>query len=296
MVARRHRGRYSPNGAGDDPRTPPADRFAGRPARRVHGGARLLYLAAIPMLVAAIVAIFSGDAVGTALRLGAFGLFFAAAVLINEGLRAEEAYNARSVARPPAIPRKLLGAVAAGAGIALGARIAWQLDLLSSGIFGLVGLAAAILGFGPDPMRAKGIADFDSRRAAEAVERAEAMLAEMLEAARGFRDRALEARVEHFAAAAREMFRAVEQDPRDLSRARKFLGVYLTGARDATVKFAAIHARSPDAKARSDYEALLDDLEASFNAHRAELLNDDRAALDVEIEVLRKRLRREGLA
>ncbi|HEU0221621.1 MAG TPA: 5-bromo-4-chloroindolyl phosphate hydrolysis family protein, partial [Paracoccaceae bacterium] len=109
-------------------------------------------------------------------------------------------------------------------------------------------------------------------------------------------DRGLEARLERFGQAAREMFRAVEADPRDLTRARKLLGVYLTGARDATVKFADLYARSRDAKARQDYEALLTDLEASFAAHRQELLEEDRGALDVEIEVLRRRLRQEGLA
>ncbi|MEM8740896.1 MAG: 5-bromo-4-chloroindolyl phosphate hydrolysis family protein, partial [Pseudomonadota bacterium] len=86
------------------------------------------------------------------------------------------------------------------------------------------------------------------------------------------------------------------EDPRDLSRARKFLGVYLTGARDATVKFAEVYAKTRDEAARTEYEALLKDLERSFETHRAGLLDDNRSALDVEIEVLRKRLKQEGLA
>ena len=94
---------------------------------------------------------------------------------------------------------------------------------------------------------------------------------------------------------AREVFRVVEKDPRDLSRARTFLSVYLLGLRDATVKFADLWGRSRDPVARAAYEALLGDLEKSFGAQRTHLLEDNRSDLDVEIEVLRERLQQDGL-
>ena len=77
--------------------------------------------------------------------------------------------------------------------------------------------------------------------------------------------------------------------------ARRYLGVYLLGARDATVKFADIYARTRDPQVRADYEALLDDLEKEFAARTEKLLLDDRTNLDIEIEVLRERLEREGV-
>ena len=67
------------------------------------------------------------------------------------------------------------------------------------------------------------------------------------------------------------------------------------GLRDSTAKFAEIYARSRDTESRRQYEALLSDLETSFSTHRAGLLKDDRSDLDVEIEVLRERLRQDGL-
>ena len=65
------------------------------------------------------------------------------------------------------------------------------------------------------------------------------------------------------------------------------------GARDATVKFADLYARSRDAQARADYLALLDDLETTFADRSKSLLADNRTDLDVEIEVLRDRLKLE---
>ena len=69
-----------------------------------------------------------------------------------------------------------------------------------------------------------------------------------------------------FAATARGLFRTIEGDPGDLTAARKYLSVYLMGARDATVKFADHYAQTRDAAARADYEALLTDLETTFAA------------------------------
>ena len=117
----------------------------------------------------------------------------------------------------------------------------------------------------------------------------------MREAVSRIRDRRVEARLDQFIATARDMFRTVEDDPRDLTSARKYLGVYLLGARDATTKFVDIHLRDPHSGALTDYEALLDDLEANFTAKTKQFLKDDRSDLDVEIEVLRERLAREGV-
>ena len=108
-------------------------------------------------------------------------------------------------------------------------------------------------------------------------------------------DREAETRVARFADRARQMFRTVEDDPRDLTAARKYLGVYLMGARDATVKFADLYAATRDAGAKADYLKLLDDLERGMDAKRETLLIADRNDLDVEIEVLRDRLKADGL-
>ncbi|HHL20677.1 MAG TPA: hypothetical protein ENJ52_04030, partial [Aliiroseovarius sp.] len=159
------------------------------------------------------------------------------------------------------------------------------------------------LAFGPDPMKNKGMEGLDeyqTDRVARAVERAEAHLSAMQDAIRQSGDRILVERAEGFAATARDMFRTIEDDPRDLTAARKFLGVYLKGAREATEKFVALHGRSRDPaarqRARDDYLALLDDLEGSFAAKTQAFLLDDKTDLDVEIEVLRERLAREGVA
>jgi 5-bromo-4-chloroindolyl phosphate hydrolysis protein len=164
--------------------------------------------------------------------------------------------------------------------------------------FGIVAGGAQLLAFGLDPLRKKGLEGQDSfttERVAKAIDQAEALVREIAGAATRFGDRRLEGRVDRLCDQAREVFRVIEEDPRDLARARPFLSVYLLGLRDATVKFADVWGRSGDQQARAQYEALLGDLETSFATHRTDLLEDSRSDLDVEIEVLRERLQQDGL-
>lgn len=290
-MAQRFGGKFSPNQPAASTPQAPANRFDGKRPLPAQGRTNLLFAASLLMLIPAFTggpdALFSG--------LGATALMLGAAWLTREGVIAQDAYDARTLARRPAIPRKLFAAVLTGAGLGLGATIS-QPGLYPV-LFALAGAALHLAAFGLDPMRDKGTAGMDSfqtDRVARAVDEAERSLTEMRDAILRAGDRALEARVDAFATTARSLFRTVEGDPGDLTAARKFLSVYLSGARDATVKFADFYATSRDASARADYLGLLDDLETNFASRTRSLLVNNRSDLDVEIGVLRERLQREG--
>jgi hypothetical protein len=257
-----------------------------------------MYLLPLPLLFAGLGAIQRGSAGEMLGELGAFvGLMFSA-WLLGEGLRAEDAYDARAVARPPAIPRKLFAAVLTGASVTLAGVASLGQPLMGALAFGVVAAAAHLVAFGLDPMRKKGLEgvdEFATDRVARAIDQAEELVRQTTDAGKRIGDRRIEGRLERLGEQAREVFRVVERDPRDLSRARTFLSVYLLGLRDATVKFADVWGRSRDAEARAAYESLLGDLEQSFATQRTHLLEDDRSALDIEIDVLRDRLKQDGL-
>jgi hypothetical protein len=246
--------------------------------------------------------------VATSISGGAFSLLFAlsgaasltlSAWLLRSGLRAQAAFDARKVARRPALPRKMLAALLTGTGAALA--VMAHLDgvsILSPLLFGVISTGLHLTAFGLDPMRNKGmdgIDTFQQDRVARVVDEAEKHLSTMRETILRAGDRQSTARLEDFVQTARDLIRTVEEDPRDLTATRKFLGVYLVGARDATAKFADIYSRSRDAQARTDYLALLDDLEKNFTARNRKSLLEDRSDLTIEIDVLRERLSREGV-
>lgn len=288
-MAQRFGGRFSPQGK---PGTPEAHPFDHQRPATMGFRARLLFL--LPFLFAW--RAFRGEPADLIVGLGTFALLMLAAWLTREGIRAQEAYDARRVARRPAIPRKIFASLLTGAGLGLATFFSGQ-GLVIAAALGAIAAGLHLASFGPDPLAdkgAEGIDAFQTGRVASAVDEGEAHLKAMQDAILRAGDRALEARVARFAATARAMFRTVEADPRDLAPARKYIGVYLMAARDATVKFADLWAQSRDQKARTDYEALLDDLDQNFASRTQKLMENGKTDLDVEIGVLRDRLKLES--
>ena len=296
-MAKRFGGEFSPEGR-RDPATPLPRASARRPEFKppLVGRARttiLMALGAVPVVFG-----FVGPgATSLITNLLAGAAIFGAGYLTQEGLKAEAEWTARKVARRPAIPRKIFGAALSGVGVALAAMTGLD-GIVAGALYGIAAAGLHLVSFGLDPMRDKGMEGvdaFQTERVARTIEEAERHLAAMKDAVLRARDRAAEARVDAFAETARRMFRQVEDDPRDLTAARKWLGVYLQGARDATIKFADLWSATRDAEARAEWDRILGELEQGMEAKRETLLLSDRTDLEVEIEVLRDRLQAEGL-
>ncbi len=301
-MAKRYGGKFSPQGGTSSDEVKPRGQFDGARVEPAGARANVMFVPAIPLVFLSL----NDGAIGMSIGLVAAGLLTAAAFLLREGLRAEAAYNAKKTARRPAFPRKIFASVLTGLGAALASyrteildvETAAQASLLAPALFGVAATVLHSVSFGLDPMKDKGmegVDTFQQDRVARVVEDAETHLSAMTDAIKRAGDRRVEARVERFQDTARDLFRTVEEDPRDLAGARKYLTVYLQGARDATVKFADVYARTRDAQALADYSALLDDLEQNFAARTEKMLLDDRSDLTVEIDVLRERLQREGV-
>ncbi len=293
-MAKRFGGKFSPDGESEPLAS--QDRPAFQGAKVAPAGARSNVMF-VPAIVLATMAVFGGGATNLALGLAGAGAWILGAWLLRDGLIAEAAYHGRKVARRPSIPRKLFAAVLCAVGTAL-AVMRNDPQILAAVVFGLGAGALHLGAFGFDPMKDKGmegIDTFQQDRVARVVDEAESHLAAMADAVKRAGDRQVEARVERFATKVQEMIRTVEEDPRDLTAAKKFLGVYLMGAKDAAVKFSDIFSRSQDRGARSDFMMLLTDLEESFDKKIDKLIQDENADLNIEIDVLRERLQREGV-
>lgn len=297
-MAKRYGSKYSPD---TDPTAEPQPFDVAR-VDPVGTRANVLFIPAIPLVLLA----FNDGAVGLTLALIAGGALTLAAWLLRQGLRAEAAFHNRKTARRPAFPRKMAASLLTGIGVAIAAfKTELSIDVVASApgviapvLYGVIATVLHSVAFGIDPMKDKGmegVDTFQQNRVARAVNEAEAYLNAMTDAILRAGDRQIEARVERFQSTARTLFRTVEEDPRDLSGARKYLTIYLKGARDASIKFADLYSRGPDPQARSDYLALLDDLETNFAARTKKMLLDDRSDLNIEIDVLRERLQREGV-
>lgn len=287
-MARKFGGKFSPSG--ND--TVSEEAVDERVVKAAGSKGRILYVPAIILVFTSI----NDGPVTLIMALIGGAILALAAWMVSEGLQAEAAYDARKVARRPSIPRKMIASALTGIGVAIAAYTG-DSGVIGSVLYGIAALGLHVAAFGIDPLKNKrmeGIDDFQQDRVARVVDQAAAHLKVMREQIEGLEERSLTTRVMAFQATAQKMIRTVEEDPRDLTRARKFLGVYLEGARDATIKFVDLYRRKPDPSVRSDYEELLNDLETNFAAKTETMLVDDRTDMDIEIKVLRDRLQRDS--
>ena len=84
--------------------------------------------------------------------LRSYGLNFIPYQNVQEGLEAEAAYNARKVARRPAVPRKMLATALTSVGVAIAAYLG-DSGIIGSALYGLAAAGLHTATFGIDPMR-----------------------------------------------------------------------------------------------------------------------------------------------
>ncbi len=276
------------------PSLPPPPR---RRARFAPLKAALLSLFVWPLPLAALFALLRGDGtllLGTALP---FGLVMAAAWLLGRGIAAREEDKP-----PEGFPKPFsAAAVLTGGAAFFTAFFAGGYSALFAAGFGLAAGAGVALLYGGDGAAAKpslpdGIAPFsaDERRL---IDQAKTRIASLEAASAKLASAEFRSRLDRVARWARAVVDEIERDPRDLRRARKSLTVYLEGAERVTAKYLATHPRAGDQAGTLEdgYRRLLDELERAFAEQHGKLVQHDTLDLDVQIEVLTKRLRQEGV-
>ncbi|HHW75957.1 MAG TPA: hypothetical protein GX399_02835 [Xanthomonadaceae bacterium] len=275
-----------------------AERYRQTPGRFPSPKGILMFLLPLPVLIAAVVSLAHGSLDGLLGNAAGYGLFLAGALLLRRGLLTEAEYGRRRVARAP-WPLKTLG----GSVIALATGItAWfgagQHPAIAVA-FGLAALLGCYLSYGFDPRVAKRFTDRDgvdvTDRVLEALTQAEASIAAIEQSTRNIRNAELNSRLRRIVAQARQILTMLEEDPRDLRRARKFLNVYLDGAKQVTEGYAKTHARVVAPELEDNFRRVLATIEDVFQEQQQKLLETDVTDLDVQIEVLTTQLKREGV-
>ncbi len=275
-----------------------AERYQSAPARLPSTKGFLLFLLPLPVLLAALVALGRGSLGGLLGNAAGYALFLAGALLLRHGLLSEGEFARRRVAKAP-WPLKMVGsgviALATGVTAWLGAHYPPAM----AGAFGLAALLGCYLNYGFDPRTAKRFTDHDgvdtTDRVLEALEQAESSIAAIEQASRDIRNTELNNRLRRIARLARDILKLLEEDPRDLRRARKFLNVYLDGAQQVIEGYAKTHGRVSAPELEDNFRRVLITIEEVFSEQQQKLLESDVTDLDVQIEVLTTQLKREGV-
>ncbi len=263
------------------------------------GGGVMVFLLPLPLLFAAIVSLFKEDLTTLIFNTASYGLYLAGALLIRRGLHNAADYEHRKIAQAPKYPLKTLGAATVAMATGWVAFMGAGYSLPIAGGFGLGALMGCYLLYGFDPRRAKQAIDADgldtTNQVAKALERAEGIIASIDYARRKIRNPELTGRLQRIVDLARQILAVIEEDPKDLRRARKFLNIYLEGAQQVTAGYARTHQHMESQELEDNFRRVLVTIEEVFQEQHQKLLENDVLDLDVKIEVLANQLKREGV-
>jgi len=251
----------------------------------------LVFLLPLPVAAAAVVSMargqlfpLLGDAIG-------YGLFLGGAILLQRGLLSSR----------PAVgerwPFKTLGSALISVATGITAWLGVGHHPAIALAFALVALLGCYLTYGFDLNRIRPFRDARGIGAEThaTLAQAELSLAAIEQASRAIRQSELSSRLRRIVGLASEILGQLQQDPRNLRRARKFLIVYLDGVQRIVEGYAKTHSRvsAPDLEER--FRRVLMTVEDTFREQQQKLLKSDLDDLDVQIEVLTKQLRHEGI-
>lgn len=258
----------------------------------------LLYVLATPLAIAAIVSLARGAFSSAAAAATAFCLIAAGAHFNRRGILEELVAPERRFTRSWAMPHKYTAALAVAAGTVVAAYAAVGQNGLVSTAFGVL----AVVGFHmryrlPDPRAAFRVQrrDIGDKSLREALAQAELQILAIEKSALRIGNRELEQRLQRIAAQGRAILDQMVERPEERFRARKFLNVYLEGAERVAGRYAKTHRLARDRELEQSFRNVLVEIENVFQQQLGRLVEHDVFDLDVQIDVLRKRLEREGI-
>ena len=258
----------------------------------------VLYLFALVPIAGALLALGLGRTGALLVDIAAAALIAAASVSIRVGRQIERAYLARSVARAPRLPRKAVGAGCLGAAAFLLSFAGVGHDFIAGLAFAFGATAGGFLMYGFDPRVDKRAADelgVDTDMFRTALDAAAARIAELDQIRRRIVSRPLTQRLSQVVARARGLVTTIERQPDTFNRARKMLNLYLDETLSIARQFAASGLDGTDPTIERKFTAALDAMETVMTEQQQKLLAADAMDLDVQLEVLTRRLKSEGI-
>lgn len=258
----------------------------------------VLFVLPLPLGLAFIVALITGEFGRFAAICGSLAAFTIAGLLTWRALVAEARFFLGERLDLPVVPFKIVSTFLTTIGAALAA---------SAGGYGIVGVLvfAVLAGFGylmfygRDQQRRQfnvsaeyGV---DADAVTEQLKQAYGRLQGIAAAAQSIAVPEFVERLRRIIAIGNRILAEIERDPRDAARARRFLNLYLDSAERVTTEYARTHRQIRKQPLEENFRALLIEMENTFESQYAKLVEHDLMSLDVDIEVLNARLKREGV-
>ncbi len=251
-----------------------------------------LYLFLIPMFASTIVSLFNSDYSSMILKLIAFAMLYGSINLINRGLLEEYNYNKAKITKAPRIKFKTLGAIGLGATALFLAVMVDHLNIINTIALPILATAGSLIYYGKDPSRDKipENSGVNYEKLLAELSQAEEKIKAIENTKDKIEDLELKDAIDKATIKAKDILKTIEEDPKDIRVARKFMVVYLDGVKDVVDKYNSIEEHIIDDSYRTRLIELLNDASSRFNKELDRLKSNEVFDLDVQIDSLKQQL------
>ena len=254
----------------------------------------LLFIMPMPVLLAALSHLLKGNITLSIFSGLLFAGFMVGAMVARHGFKLESHFKQKKFSRAPGMPFKSVAAIILATTTGLTAWILTSYGLFESILFGAVTLVAFYIAYGVDPRNNNDDISLgvNADEVFAALEEAEAKIASIENSRKSIRNIEFNRHLKLIIKKARGILSLIEEDPKDLSRARRFLKVYLDGTARVTESYANTQNKSASTAALDqNFAEVLESIESTFDEQHKKLLENDQFDLDVKIEVLKAQLK-----
>ncbi len=259
----------------------------------------LLYILAFPLILALFFALLSGRTASILTLAVATALTLLGATIARRGFLAERAYNRSRLAKAPRRKYKTVSAIVLAFATFYISFFTTHNGLVLSIVLALFFIIGFYLYYGFDPVTDKvgelGIG-VTAEEVIEITGRAKKSIAQLRNIRRRIKDPEVGAMIDDVVRETEDVIAAIEKDPNDLSKARKFFNVYLYRTEQISSEYLKnLENGNIDEALRNSFKTLLRSVTETIHEQKARLDEEDVTRLDIQIEALNRQLKNEGV-
>jgi len=253
----------------------------------------LLYLFLVPLFMALILALFQTNIKAFILNSFSFFLFLSVATLAKKGFVQEKVYHDSTFTKAPKLPYKMFAGYLLGGATFFTAFIAGEQPFVKSLFLALIATLGYYLLYGFDPKKDKleNLGDVSAEFVLESIKEAKAKLASVRENLNKIKDNTLHEKITQAVQKASHIIQTIQDDPKDVRVARKFLIVYLDGMKKVTQSYTELEESDITVDTKERLHTLMDDVQEKFDQELVRLKNNNAFNLDVHIDVLKEQIK-----
>ncbi len=253
----------------------------------------LLYMFLVPLFISVILALLQTNIQAFVLNSLAFLFFLVTAKVSSKGFLQEAKYIDSKLTKAPKIPYKTIAGILLGGSTLFTAWIAGDEPFLTALFLGSIATLGYYMFYGLDPKKDKleNLGNISAEFVLETINEANTKLENIEEHRTKIKDTVLSGKLDIAVTKAKSILETIQNDPKDIRVARKFLIVYLDGVAKVTDSYVSMDEEDINSETSTKLYGLMEDLDVKFDKELDRLKNNNQFDLDVHIDVLKEQIK-----